>query len=188
MDAFKRKFIKYTDKNLSSIREEEQTKSENSKFRLSKQTSYIIIKRNLSDDSDVSTLLIPSLSPNKKVKTASFNGSNFFQNLKKPREIVKKNGDPDKLIEYKHFFDEVVSLLNSSKTHRGESMNVISKNLLIDELPQINKQPDIKEIYLEVDNVEKTKKFQYYINTSPGDPISFPEPCISYLIQMELMM
>jgi len=176
LDAFKRKFIKYTDKNLSSIREEEQMKSENSKSRLSKQTSYIIIKRNLSDGSDVSTLLIPSLSPNKKVKTASFNGSNFFQNLKKPREIVKKNGDPDKLIEYKHFFDEVVSLLNSSKTHRGESMNVISKNLLIDELPQINKQPDIKEIYLEVDNVEKTKKFQYYINTSPGDPISFPEP------------
>ncbi len=182
LNAFKRKFIKNTDKNITSTSQKEQLKSQNSNIRISKLTSHINLRKNFSDDSDVSTLLIPSLSPNKKLKNVNYNGSNFFLKLKKPREIVKRSGDLDKLIEYKHFFDDVVNLVYPSKTQRVESMNVISKNLFMDEQAQIDQQPEEKEIYLEVDNLDKTKKFQYYINTSPGDPIFFPEPCNYYLI------
>lgn len=122
---------------------------------------------------------MPTSNSNRNEKTIG-NGLNFFNKLKKPKAIYQKTGDYEKFTESKQFFDEVVNILLIPKSEKDDDVNVITKNLLINEPIENLDEPKQNEIYINLDEVDKKKTYEYYINTTPKDPIYFPEPCKHY--------
>lgn len=149
---------------------------QNSKETILKKSSKIIVKKARNNYSNESSLLIPSLSPDKKNKTQ--NAMNFFQKLKKPREIIKIRGDYDRQIEHKQLLDDVVNVDMSIKNEKEQDSNILTKSLKINKHTYLDERTNEKEIDYKIDNMLDKSNYQYYIYTSPGDPIFFTKPCI----------